>query len=185
MPDRGNPLAVRVGPGTLYIAPLESPVPTDLDTPWNVAFTALGYTDEGSNFVFDQTFEDVNVAEELEPILILQTARNINVNFALAEITAANLQRAFNGGTIQTTAGVVTFTPPPAGEYTPVMIGWEAEDGLERWVFRRCIQAGSVDIARRRAPDKATIPMSFRAMKPSGAESFVFIHDANYIEGSS
>ena len=29
---------------------------------------ALGYTDEGSNFVFESTFEDVVVAEELDPV---------------------------------------------------------------------------------------------------------------------
>lgn len=185
MVDRGNPLAVRVGPGTLYIAALESTEPDDLDTPWDNAWVALGYTKEGSNFVFDQTFEDVVVAEELEPVAVLQTARSINVNFALSELTAANMQRAFNGGTIDTGVGILTFTPPPAGDYTVVMIGWEAEDGLERWVFRRCIQAGSVDIARRRAPDQATVPMSFRVMKPTGASSFKFIQDTDYVEAGS
>lgn len=184
----GNPLAVRVGPGKLKIAPLGTAEPADLATAWNVAWVDLGYTDEGSNFVFDMTFEDVEVAEESDPVAILQTARRININFALAELTADNLKRAFNGGTVTPSGAgataIVTFDPPAAGIYTPVMIGWEADDNFERWVFRRCVQAGPVDIPRKKAPDKAVIPVSFRAMKPTGLEPFKFIHDTNYIAGS-
>lgn len=180
MPD-GDPLAVRVGPGWLYIAPLESDEPADLTDGWPVAWTPLGYTDEGSNFVFESTFEDVTVAEELDPVAIVQTARTATVNFALAEVTAANLQHAFNGGEITTDEGVVTFEPPDSSETpTLVMLGWESADGLERWVFRRCLQVGSVDIARRRAPDKATLPMSFRCTKPADAATFKFMHDEDY-----
>lgn len=181
MADRGNPDAVRVGPGKLYIAPLGSPEPDDLATPWDMDWILMGYTDQGSNFVFANTFEDVDVAEELEPILVLQTRRNININFSLAEVTALNMKRAFNGGEIVTEYGLVTFEPPGTGDYTPVMIGWEAEDDLERWIFRKCIQTGSVDIPRRRAPAKAVLPMSFRAVKPTGIPSFKMIHDADYL----
>jgi len=180
MPN-GDPLAVRVGPGWLYIAPIGSTEPDDLTAPWAGAWTPLGYTDEGSNFVFESSFEDVVVAEELDPVAIVQTSRTATVNFALAEVTAANMQRAFNGGEITTATGVVTFEPPDASEAaTPVMLGWESADGLERWVFRRAIQVGTVDIARKRAPDKATLPMSFRCTKPAGAATFKFMHDEDY-----
>lgn len=176
----GDPTAVRIGPGILKIAPLGSTEPDDLATAWDAAFVDLGYTEEGSSFVFENTFEDVMVAEELEPVEILQTTRQITVNFAAAELTATNIQRAFNGGEVVTALGVVTFEPPDAGDYTPVMIGWESDDGLERWVFRRCIQVGNVEIARRKAPAKAQVPMSFRCTKPEGVASFVFIHDDDY-----
>lgn len=178
----GDPLAVRVGPGTLYIAPLGSTEPTDLSAAWDAAWAALGYTKEGSNFVFDNTFEDVEVAEELDPVAILQTKRNVALNFALAELTGANLQRAFNGGDVQTADGVVSFEPPAPGDYTPVMIGWQADDGLERWVFRKCIQVGSIDIPRKKAPDMAVVPVSFRCMKPADASSFLFLHSDDYAE---
>ena len=181
----GNPVAVRVGPGVLKLAPLATVEPTDLAAAWDVDWVDLGYTAEGSNFVFDNTFEDVMVAEELEAIRILQTTRQITVNFALAELTAANLQIAFNGGTINTAGGVVTYEPPAAGDYTEVMLGWESDDGLERWIFRQCIQVGNVDIARRKAPDMATLPMSFRCVKPAGDAAFAFLHDEDYVGGGS
>jgi hypothetical protein len=177
----GNPNAVRVGPGWLYIAPVGSDEPSDLTSEWGAAWVQLGYTDEGSAFSFENTFEDVPVAEELEPIAILQTARNISVSFAAAELTAGNLQTAMNGGTITTDADVVTFEPPAAGDFTHVAVGWQSDDGLERWVFRKGIQTGNVEVGRRRAPAKATIPMSFRFMKPaSDVAAFAFIHDGDY-----
>lgn len=181
----GNPLAVRVGPGKLYIAPLGSTEPNDLATAWDSAFTPLGYTNEGSNFVFDQTFENVEVAEELDPVAILQTKRDATVNFALAEITADNLARAFNGGDVQTAGGMVTFEPPEAGDFTYVMLGWEADDGLERWIFRKALQVGSVDMPRKKAPAKAVIPVSFRCTKPEGEKAFKAIFDENFVDSSS
>lgn len=179
-----NPLAVRVGPGILKIAPIGTTEPTDLETPWNGSWTDLGYTSEGSEFVFDQTFEDVEVAEELEPVEVIQTARQTTVNFALAELTAANMQRALNGGEIQTAGGVVTFEPPSVGSFDDVMLGWEADDGLERWVFRRCRNVGSVNLPRRKGAEKAILPMSFRALKPPSEPAFVFIHDADFVSNS-
>jgi len=176
----GNPVAVRVGPGVLRIAPLATAEPAGLEDAWAAGWTELGYTDEGSNFVFESTFEDVMVAEELESILSLQTTRQITVNFALAELTAENMSRAFNGGTVETSSGVTTFEPPAAGDYTSVMIGWESDDGLERWIFRKAVQVGSVDIPRKKAPDKAVLPMSFRCSKPAGATAFKFIHSPEY-----
>jgi hypothetical protein len=184
----GNPEQVRVGPGWLYIGPIGSAEPTDLSTAWETVdadWVNLGYTDGGTTFVFDQTFEDVTVDQEYDPILTLQTARQVTVNVQAAELTVANLEAAFNGGTITgPTGGLVTFEPPDAGDYTHVMVGWEATDALERWIFRKCLQVGSVEIGRRKAPDKAVIPLSFRAVKPADATAFAAILDTDYTLGS-
>jgi hypothetical protein len=164
----GTPTNVRVGPGRLYIAPLGTTEPDDLTTGWNEAWVQVGYTDAGSTVGFDQTFEDIEVEEEYDALDTLQTARAITVSFEAAEVTATNLQRAFNGGTIEVESAdeVVIFEPPPAGEVTRVMLGWEADDGKERWIFRRCVQTGNVDMSRQKAPNKATISMEFRATVP-------------------
>lgn len=176
----GNPAAVRVGAGRLLIAPLGTAVPATLSGAWNVAWTEIGYTNEGSTFTFEGDFEDVNVEEELDPIGTYQTARRAMVEFAAAELTATNLQTALNGGTITSGTGIVTFDPPEVGDFEHTMLGWEAEDNLERWVFRKCLQVGNIGVARRRAPNKATLPMQFRALKPTGAAVFVAIFDTDY-----
>lgn len=181
-----DPINVRVGPGILYVAPLDTDPPTDLATPWDGDWIELGYTDEGSSFKVDQTFEDVTVAEELDPVRILQTARQISIDFAAAEITARNMSLVWNGGTVVTpSGGVYTITPPATGSYTPVMVGWEADDGLERIVLYRCLQVGSVELAHRKAPAKATLPMSFRATVPDGGgDVCAVLIDADYESGS-
>lgn len=186
----GDPLKVRRGPGVLLIAEFDPADPTvnepdDIDTPWDTDWVPLGYTKDGSEFVFDQSFDDIEVAEELEPIDVVQTSRVITVNFAAAEMTAENLSLALNGGDVSTAAGIVTFEPPDVGDVTRVRLGWESDDGLERWVFRRCVQVGSVNIGNRKGADYANIPMSFRATKPgSGLKSCVRIADVDFVAGS-
>lgn len=181
----GDPTKVRVGPGWIYIAPLDSTEPTDVISPLDGAWTNLGYTDGGTTFTFGSTFEDIEVDQEYDPIAVLQTKRTIAIDVEAAEMTADNLEVAFNGGDVVGPAGgVTTFEPPETGVFTYVMLLWEHIDGLERWLFRKCLQTGSVAIARKKAPDKATVPLSFRAVKPADAPAFQAFFDSDYEEGS-
>lgn len=176
---RGNPANIALGPGLLNIAPLGSDVPADLDEAWDAAWTLLGYTNDGSTQTFAPAYEDVEVAEELEPLDSVATGRTISVSFTLAELTAVNLKAAFNGGTVThvPVAGAVTiahtkFEPPELGVETHAMIGFESEDGLERIVWRDVKQVGSVETARRKGAEKAGIPCEFRAFKPATGKVF-------------
>lgn len=182
----GNPANVRVGPGRLLIAPIGSTEPTDLASPWDHDWVDLGYTEEGPEFALDQTFENVMVAEELDPVAVFQTARSMRVNVAAAELTARNLQIALNGGEINVGGTVTTFEPPAVGDYTHVMVGWEASDGLERWVFRKALSVDTVTIPRRRAPDKATVTMGFQIVKPDANNApWIAILDNDYVGAAS
>lgn len=180
--------ALRVGPGHLYIAPEGSTIPTDLMTAWDAAWTGLGYTESGHEFRIQPTFEERPVAEELVALDSFETQRTYMVAFALAQITAENLQTALNGGTI-TPSGVapneiVTFEPPAPGDVTKIMIGWQAIDGLERLVWKRCQQEGQITIPRRKAPEAANIPAEFKVFIPlDGSVPWAHILDANYQAG--
>lgn len=168
----GNPSAISLGPGHLKIAAIGSPEPGDLVTPWPIAWTDLGYTFEGSDFSYQLNTEDVTVAEELDPIVVTPTGRVIMVKFTLAEITATNLKRALNGGTITVGSGFVTFDPPPFTSMTRYMYGWESDDLQERWVFRQCFSTGTVDTQRRKGAAKAGFPFEVRCEKPAGVQPF-------------
>lgn len=178
---RGNPTNIALGPGILKIAALGSDEPANLDAAWDAAWTDLGYTNDGSAQAYAATYEDVEVAEELEPIDSVPTGRTISVSFTLAELTATNLEAAMNGGTVTFTAvggGVTTaftsFEPPALGTETHVMIGFESEDALERIVWRDCKQVGSIEMGRRKGAEKAGIPCEFRAFIPSdGSRPFI------------
>jgi hypothetical protein len=169
----GNPLALSIGPGKLKLAnSLSALEPVDLSTPWDSAWLDLGYTEEGSEFSIETKFEDIMVAEELDPVNILATARTITASFELAEITATNLKRVFNGGTITAATGCVYYDPVALGQEQYAMLGWESDDATERWILRKVIQTGKVTVARKKSPDKATLPAEFRAMKPASLPAF-------------
>jgi hypothetical protein len=176
-PPMADRTKIRIGPGLLKIAIVGSTEPATLAATWAVAWTDLGYTEEGTVFNISPEFEDVEVAEEIDPIDILPTGRTMSVEFALAELTALNMQYALNGGTVTTGTGEKYFEPAAASATpTYVALGWE--DSLtthkERYVWRRCIQTGDIEIARRKAPDKATIGASFRVALPSTGAAFKY-----------
>jgi hypothetical protein len=168
----GNPTAISLGPGKLKIALLGSTEPTDLVSPWPVAWIDLGYTFEGSDFNYQLNTEEVTVAEELDPLLVAATGRTISVKFTLAEITATNLKRALNGGTIVSGGGFVTFEPPSFTAIVRNMYGWESDDLQERWVFRQCLSTGAIETQRRKGASKAGFPFEVRCEKPASVQPF-------------
>lgn len=176
----GNTATIQAGPGQLYIAAIGTAEPTLLSAALPSQWTSLGYTEEGTQFTHDINMEGITPAEELEPVIYKDTGRTITVEFALMEITAKNLQRSLNGGTISAPSGAaVTFEPPALGASTPVMLIWDAQDvdgttgtQTERWLFRRARQTGSVQINRRKGATNASIPATFTLEKPSGANPY-------------
>lgn len=171
----GDPTKVKVGPGLLYFGPTDATEPVDLTTPWatvDADWVPVGYTEEGHEATVEPKFEPIEVAEELTPIRYDETSREITVAFEAAQMTVDNIAKALNGGSIVTGTGIVTFEPPELGSVTRVKIGWESDDHEERWVFRQCVQTGAVKMSRKKAPDKATVPMEFMCEKPSGAKPF-------------
>jgi len=127
----------------------------------------LGYTDAASEFHYTPATADVTVAEELDPISTQTTGRTSTIAFSLAQMTATNLKRAMNGGTITTGTGIVTFEPPDLGTEVRTMLGFESEDSTERWVFRQCYQEGDIQITRGAGATKALVPCQFRLEKPT------------------
>lgn len=167
---------LNLGAGTLYSAPVGSTEPIDNAAAWAAAWIKVGYTSEGHTFNYELTTEDIYVAEEIEPVLAENTKLAVGIQFAMAEITVASLKLAFNGGTASTGAASTTFTPPAAtAKPGEVALGWESRSGDERWIIRRAVQTKAVEIKRMKPPAYATIPVAFKALKPSSGSSFVAI----------
>lgn len=174
--------AIALGPGYLYWAPLSSTLPTNTvsgskftDT-WPGAWLLFGATDDGSEFSYKPSTDDVEVAEYFDPVAVVSTGREISITFDLAQVHATNLKRALNGGTITTTGSGATllseYTPPDVGAEVRAMVGWESTDSTERLVVYQCFQTGDVKITRKKGANKATLPVEFRAEKPSGLPPF-------------
>jgi hypothetical protein len=144
--------------------------PTDLVTAWatvDAGWVLLGYTDAGSEFDYALAVDQVNVAEELDPVSNQTTGRVSSLKFAASQLTIANLKMAMNGGVITTGAGITTFEPPDLGTELRTMIGFESEDHTERWVYRQCFQTGTLAITRAKGAANATLPVEFTLEKPA------------------
>lgn len=172
--------AVSLGGGRLFVAPAGTTEPTTRIAALDAAFRAVGYTEEGSTFKYTVTSEAIPVDEELDPIFYATTGRAGEVTFAMAEATRANLALALNGGA-SAANDATGFEPPAPGLESRVIIVFEAGSGA-RWIYRQCFQGGDVEIARRKAPAKALIGVTFRLEKPEGKQPFkVFPTDTGLV----
>jgi hypothetical protein len=183
MPPVAVPIdAIALGPGYLYWAPLGSTVPTNTveggvftDT-WPAAWLLFGATDEGSEFSYSPSTDDVEIAESYDPVAVVSTGREISISFDIAQVHATNVKRALNGGTIVVTGAADTtlseYTPPDVGLETRSMIGWESQDSTERLIMFQCFQTGDVTTPRRKGATKAVLPVEYRAEKPPGLPPF-------------
>jgi hypothetical protein len=163
-----NPASLQLGAGYLYAAPIGTTEPTDLSA-WPAGWVKLGYTSDGSTHTVEVSFEEIIVAEEIDPVFMEPSKRKTTVDFELAEITATNLQRVHNGGTITVGGSAITFDPPSiTGTLTRIMLGWDAFHGDERVIFRKCIQMKAIATDRKKAPKYATLPASYFAEVPGG-----------------
>jgi hypothetical protein len=183
--QRGHPETLALGPGELYVGPLTCAEPVNLDDPWEIVdpmWVLLGYTETGSEFNYALATGEVVVAEELDPIITSTTGRTASLVFNMAQLTASHLQLAMNGGTITqgaTGSGVVIIEPPDLGFEDRVMLGFQSEDGLERWIFRKCFQSGTLKIVRAKGNTPATIATTFSLEKPTGGKKlFAAVMDA-------
>lgn len=169
---RGTASQIALGPGYLYIAELGTTEPSDLVTAWaavSAAWKGPWYTKDGSEFKYSLKTDTVEVAEELDPISTPTTGRTATISFEFAELTANNLMRAMNAPTSAVVAGsgIVSIEPPDLGTEVRRMVGFEAEDHTERWIFRQVLQTGDTTITRQKGANNATIAMEYTLEKPA------------------
>jgi hypothetical protein len=172
-------------PGFLFWAPLGTAEPTHAVTgsvfsdAWPVAWVRLGATEEGHAFNWQTSFDQVTVAEILDPVKYVSTGRTGSLAFALVDFHMNNVKRALNGGTLTTTGAttttMTTYTPPATGQEVRCMLGWESQDGTERLIAYQTINTGQVSIARRKGADKATLPVEFSLEIPSSGQPFKYL----------
>lgn len=179
----GTTANVQLGPGRLWYAPIGTTEPTSASAALPSAWQAIGYTEEGSEVVVDLTVDEVEVAEELDPILYVNSKRTTTLSLQLAETTRKRMALVLGWGAGQTDSASA-LEPPDVGTEVGVMLVWDSEETADgnddnvRWIFREAIPSGSVSIARRKSPDKSTIPVDFMVQKPSGAKAFKIFPNA-------
>ncbi|HEX3539657.1 MAG TPA: hypothetical protein VHT75_04360 [Acidimicrobiales bacterium] len=186
MPYSG--LNIVSGAGTLYAAPLGTTEPTSVTGAWPAGWTALGYTEQGSQFSIKPTANPITPEEEYWPVRNVITAYDGHLTFALAETTFQNWMVALNSGigTSQLAGshgtnadGSSWVEMPTIGTEVRVMLGWDslteattAGQVQGRLVIRQTFQVGQAQVTRRKGANIAAISCDFQLEKPVGVNPF-------------
>lgn len=169
----GTPGNVHLGAGRLWVAPIGTTEPVNASSALPSAWRAVGYTEDGTTVTLDMTNEEIEVAEEYEPILYVMTKRTTMVSVQMAEATKANLALALGlGAAVANDSAYVE--PPIPGAEIGFMLVWDSQETAagnadnKRWIFRQCKIAGSVEMSTNKAPAKKLIPVEINVEKPTG-----------------
>lgn len=141
---------------------------------WPAPWSVFGYSDTGIAFAAGRTLQDITVDQELDPVVILGTARDIHLGTALAQFTETNLQTAVGYGT---TSGVAAGAPSAYGHDDLVIQGGaiplnnilvaaeaQAQDGTPwRVILFRCNAHAAVNMTIKKN-EKTNIPFEARAL---------------------
>lgn len=177
---------ISVDPGLLYVAAIGTTEPTastdlaaaSLPSTWR----EVGYTEEGSTFKYDVKSEDIEVAEELDPIASSITGRTGTIEFKMAQNSRKNLYLALNMGAT-TTNDATTIEPPDPSAMVRVMLLHVSNDAgsVRGTLFRQCFNTGGLEMDFSKAPKKVLIPVTFKLEKPTGHTSFKVFPNASGI----
>ena len=174
---------VLIGTGDLYVAAKGTAFPSDPSTTPASDWVHVGYSEDGWTFEIDRTFEDIMVAEEIDPIDIYKTAQTINLSGELAQATLENLKYAMSGGTITEDAvnNLKTFVPPTTAGFTEWSImlrvqapgggGGAADDYVREVQIPRAVAVGAIQMAHQKAPSKTLVAAQFRLLVPASTSA--------------
>jgi hypothetical protein len=189
MPATTATPTILTDPGYLFWAPLSSTIPGGgtggtvsgslFTDSWIAPWVNLGATEDGSTFDYELNVEAISVAEFLDPIKYVTTARSGSFAFNLTSYTLTNLSKALNGSapTIVSGTGATQLNrlrPPVAGAEVRCMIGWESLDSTMRFVAYQTINSGRVTTAYKKAPSYAVIPCTFNFEMPVSGIPFEY-----------
>ena len=211
----GSISEVLIGTGVLYIkdATTSSLVfPGDDSGDWDdptamtVAWEEVGYSEDGWTLEMDKTFEDIMVAEEVDPIKTIKTAQEVRLTGELSQASHAKLVYAMGGGTSTSgkigsgvngaagtsATGFTTLVPPTSSSFVEYSLVLETDgpkgtNGVATRMVRvpRAVNTGSFSMAHAKAPQKVVLATEFKILVPestglhvgSDANGFFYLFD--------
>jgi len=177
---------VVVDPGLLYVAAIGTTEPTastdlaaaTLPSAWR----EVGYTEDGSVFKYETKSEDIEVAEELDPILSMITGRSGTLEFQMAQASRRNLFLALNSGAAGANAATTLEPPDPSAMVRVMLLHVSNDAGAVRGtLFRQCFNVGGLELDYSKAPKKVMIPVTFKLEKPTSKTPFIVFPNASGI----
>jgi len=137
-----------------------------------------GATTSGSPNVTSATaaFVPADVGRRITGAGIPAGATIITRTSATAVVISANATATATGVSISILGRQGSwFSPPNVGSEVRHMLGWDADDGTERIVWRRVLQAGTMTVPRRKGAEFARFTTEFALEEPGGGlEPFIW-----------
>ena len=192
MPSTNGTISeVIVGTGVLYVAAISNDgnstgdyiaFPGDDSGAWADPasdWVDVGYSEDGWTLEMDKTFEDIMVAEEIDPIATFKTAQEVRLTGELAQASMSNIQIALGGGTFteddtDLAAGYDTLKPPSTDDFDEksLLLIVDGPAGADRHVeIPRAINVGAFSMAHQKAPQKVIVATEFKVLKPKSVQS--------------
>lgn len=172
----GTTTNIAIGPGRLWVAPIGTAAPTSASAAPGAGWWPLGYTEEGTTVDIELTMDPIEVAEELDPVDYANSARSVKFNVALAEVTRKRMALALSLGAAYVDNAAVLDMPSAGTAPVGVALIWDsAEDATDlalknkRWYVPKVMPMGTVSIARKKSPDKSTLPLELSAVLVTGS----------------
>ncbi len=173
----GNSDNISLGAGRLWVAPIGTTEPTNASSALDAAFRAIGYTEDGTTVTIELSNEEIEVAEEYDPVLYVMAKRKIMLKAQLAEATRRNLALTI-GGLANANNDASSYTPPDPGDEVAFIVVWDSEETALnntaniRWLFHQCKSGGTIETKRNKAPNKALLPVELNVEKPAATPPF-------------
>lgn len=192
MPSTNGTISeVIVGTGVLYVAAISNDgnstgdyiaFPGDNSGAWADPasdWVDVGYSEDGWTLEMDKTFEDIMVAEEIDPIATFKTAQEVRLTGELAQASMSNIQIALGGGTfteddVDYASGYDSLKPPSTDDFDEksLLLIVDGPAGADRHVeIPRAINVGAFSMAHQKAPQKVIVATEFKVLKPKSVQS--------------
>jgi len=189
MPSTNGTISeVIVGTGVLYVAQIASEgnasgnyvaFPADNGSgAWSdpaAGWVDVGYSEDGWTLEMDKTFEDIMVAEEVDPIGTFKTAQEVRLTGELSQASMASIQIALGGGTFTSSdtgnyaSDYASLIPPATDDFDEksLLLLVDGPAGADRHVeIPRAVNVGAFSMAHQKAPQKVVIATEFKVLKP-------------------
>ena len=177
---------VLIGTGVLYVADRTASglaFPGDDGSGnWQTVATAsaawrdIGYSEDGWTLEMDRTFEDILVAEEVDPIKTIKTAQEARLMGELSQASLANLSVAMgqidsyvseNDGDFAAGYDVVKAPITDSFSEMAALLLAEGPAGADRHVqMPRTVSVGAFSMSHAKAPQKVVIATEFKLLVP-------------------
>lgn len=168
--------------GDVFVAPVGSNLPVDVDDPLDTAFSeALGFTSEDGVTATDgKTTTNIGAWQSFYPLRTIVTERNFSVAFVLRQWNQDTVSLAFGGGTFEATGSFTKYTPPDPSviDERVLVVDWADGDDHYRLVVPRCTVSEDVatQVTRTNAAD---LPITMTVLAPAeGDDPWFMLTDA-------